>query len=82
MIKNVGKLFRLEVVSIRCPLKGPEFFCPYDICRYSGSTAPSTTEPNKGRQPPALGIPSLGAYLGASRNLYAQAHHRDSDHRK
>ncbi|GBM79593.1 hypothetical protein AVEN_146236-1 [Araneus ventricosus] len=39
-------------------------------------TAPPTTEPNKGRQPPALGIPSLGAYLGASRNLYAQGHPR------
>ncbi|GBM58633.1 hypothetical protein AVEN_251906-1, partial [Araneus ventricosus] len=36
-------------------------------------TAPPTMEPNKGRQPPALDIPSLGAYLGASRNLYAQS---------
>ncbi|GBL91884.1 hypothetical protein AVEN_256025-1, partial [Araneus ventricosus] len=49
---------------------------PYDIGRASGPTAPPTTEPNKGRQPPALGIPSLGAYLGASRNLYAEGHPR------
>ncbi|GBN51189.1 hypothetical protein AVEN_103382-1 [Araneus ventricosus] len=38
--------------------------------------APPTTEPKNGRQPPALGIPSLGA----SRNLYAQGHPGYSDH--
>ncbi|GBN19471.1 hypothetical protein AVEN_71935-1 [Araneus ventricosus] len=42
---------------------------PYDMFKNSGPTTPPTTEPNKGRQPPALGIPSLGAYFGASRNL-------------
>ncbi|GBM39005.1 hypothetical protein AVEN_231372-1, partial [Araneus ventricosus] len=47
-----------------------------DIGLASGPTAPPATEPNKGRQPPALGIPSLGAYLGASRNLYAEGHPR------
>ncbi|GBM89753.1 hypothetical protein AVEN_119570-1 [Araneus ventricosus] len=47
---------------------------PYDIFRDSGPTTPPTTETNKGRQPPALGFPNLGAYLGASRNLYAQGH--------
>ncbi|GBM12994.1 hypothetical protein AVEN_101865-1 [Araneus ventricosus] len=75
--KKVGKFVAAEDFEIICcPLKGPDFFFPYDICWDSGPTAPPTTEPNKGRQPPALGIPSLGAYLGASRNLYAQDHPR------
>ncbi|GBO20312.1 hypothetical protein AVEN_226125-1 [Araneus ventricosus] len=75
--KKVGKFVAAEdFETICCPLKGPDFFFPYDICWDSGPTAPPTTEPNKGRQPPALGIPSLGAYLGASRNLYAQGHLR------
>ncbi|GBN15215.1 hypothetical protein AVEN_23024-1 [Araneus ventricosus] len=56
--------------------KNQIFFYPYDMAYGSGPTAPRTTEPNKGRHPPALGIPSLGAYLGASRNLYAQGHPR------
>ncbi|GBO22525.1 hypothetical protein AVEN_231461-1 [Araneus ventricosus] len=73
--KKVGK-FDEELDAICCPLKGPNFFFPYDICWDSGPTAPPTTEPNKGRQPPALGNPSLGAYLGASRNLYAGSHPR------
>ncbi|GBL94118.1 hypothetical protein AVEN_185070-1 [Araneus ventricosus] len=38
----------------------------------SGPTTTPITDPNKGRQPSALGVPRLGAYLGASRNLYAQ----------
>ncbi|GBN34565.1 hypothetical protein AVEN_59592-1 [Araneus ventricosus] len=76
IIKNVGKFVADDdFETICCPLKGPDFFFPY-ICWDSGPTAPPTTEPNKGRQPPALEISSLGAYLGASRNLYAQDHPR------
>ncbi|GBL85239.1 hypothetical protein AVEN_222714-1 [Araneus ventricosus] len=41
-------------------------------------TAPSTTEPSKGRQLPALGISSLGTYLGARRDLYSQSHLQES----
>ncbi|GBL98528.1 hypothetical protein AVEN_89771-1 [Araneus ventricosus] len=36
-------------------------------------TAPPTTEPNKGRQLPALETSSLSTCLGASRDLYAQS---------
>ncbi|GBM90153.1 hypothetical protein AVEN_20277-1 [Araneus ventricosus] len=46
---------------------------PYNMFNNSDPTTPPTTESNKRRQPPTLGIPSLSAYLGASRNLYAQA---------
>ncbi|GBN64603.1 hypothetical protein AVEN_156669-1 [Araneus ventricosus] len=70
--KKEGKCVAAEdFETICCPLKGPDFFPPYDIYWDSGPTAPPTTEPNK---PPALEIPSLGAYLGASRNLYAPKH--------
>ncbi|GBN65803.1 hypothetical protein AVEN_85676-1 [Araneus ventricosus] len=44
---------------------------PYDTANDLGSTAPPTTEPSKGGQPPALGIPNLWACHGTSRNLYA-----------
>ncbi|GBM91838.1 hypothetical protein AVEN_268785-1 [Araneus ventricosus] len=65
-----------EDVPLRGLRRDQIFFYPYDMAYGSGPTAPPTTEPNKGRQPPALGIPNLGAYLGASRNLYAQSHPR------
>ncbi|GBM80115.1 hypothetical protein AVEN_218277-1 [Araneus ventricosus] len=76
---------RWEIVSLRSsinslPTEGTRFFLLIRNCQDSGPTAPPTTEPNKGRQPPALEISSLGAYLGASRNLYAQGHPGDSDH--
>ncbi|GBM13047.1 hypothetical protein AVEN_101902-2-1, partial [Araneus ventricosus] len=76
--KTLGKFVAVEEFDIICyPLKGPDFFFQsYDIDGDSGTTEPPTTEPNKGRQPPALEISSLGAFLGASRNLYIESHSR------
>ncbi|GBN36300.1 hypothetical protein AVEN_8074-1 [Araneus ventricosus] len=60
------------------PAKGRMFLTPH--ASFQGGSASDgtlTTEPNKGKQPPALDIPSLGTYLGASRNLYARSHLRE-----
>ncbi|GBN01378.1 hypothetical protein AVEN_110433-1 [Araneus ventricosus] len=59
------------------PTEGIRFFLSHMTLENNlGTTAPPTTEANKGRQPSALDISSLGTYLGANRGLYAQSHLR------
>ncbi|GBN99249.1 hypothetical protein AVEN_202756-1 [Araneus ventricosus] len=66
-----ASLYGCNPVLLSCPTSAQQAQEP-------GGTA--TMEPNRNGSL-ALGISSLGAYLGGSRNLYAQGHPpRDSDH--
>ncbi|GBM65426.1 hypothetical protein AVEN_71111-1 [Araneus ventricosus] len=73
VIEYANVMLGIEVLTI--PHMGPLW---HDPCKsYENiwtSTAPPTIESNKERQLPALETPSLGTYLGASRDLYVQIH--------
>ncbi|GBN68083.1 hypothetical protein AVEN_275510-1 [Araneus ventricosus] len=82
---------RWKIVALRSsigslPTEGTRFFfCPYDISIYSGPTAPPTTEPNMGRQPPAPGLEEGGGLVTASESskssdmLYSKASSSDTE---